>query len=86
MSEIHAAMGLSNLPHVAEIIRQNYANYCQYEKLLAPIRGISLACRKVRETSASNYQYIVCHVDRAECGFTADELAHEVRVRHFLVL
>ena len=77
MSEIHAAMGLSNLPHVREIIRQNRANHQQYENELKSIAGVKLACA-VSGTATSNYQYVVCHIDKNQCGLSADEMAQQV--------
>jgi len=74
MSEIHAAMGLSNFPHIDELIRQNKCNYEAYEKELADIPGIELACR-LTGNATSNYQYVVCHVDKSLFGASADDLA-----------
>ncbi len=71
MSEVSAAMGLTNLEDLQEIIACNRANYQAYEQHLARMAGIELL--RYDEQDRSNYQYVVTTVSD-EAGLTRDEL------------
>ena len=71
MSEVSAAMGLTNLEDLQEIIACNRANYRAYEQHLARMAGIELL--RYDEQDRSNYQYVVTTVSD-EAGLTRDEL------------
>ena len=76
MSEVSAAMGLTNLEYLEEVIACNRANYQAYEEHLAGLPGIRLlACE---EGNRWNYQYVVATVGD-DAALTRDEL---VRVLH----
>lgn len=60
MTEICAAMGLTNLECLNEFIDHNRSNYQMYRRLLAELPDVKL--RVVDESEASNYQYIVMEV------------------------
>ncbi len=72
MNEMSAAMGLTSLESMAEFIQVNYANYKLYQKELAGIPGISVACYDEREQN--NYQYVILTVDEKAAGISRDEL------------
>jgi dTDP-4-amino-4,6-dideoxygalactose transaminase len=72
MTEICAAMGLTSLESMADIISVNYGNYKQYERELKGIPGLRLL--PYNENDKSNYQYVVLEVDEAATLVTRDEL------------
>jgi dTDP-4-amino-4,6-dideoxygalactose transaminase len=85
MSEVSAAMGLTNLEGLPEIIACNRANYRTYQQQLARIPGIKLL--PYDEQHRSNYQYVVATVGE-DAGLTRDELvavlhADNVMVRRY---
>jgi len=71
MSEVSAAMGLTNLEDLEDIIACNRANYRAYEQHLARIAGIELL--RYDEAHRSNFQYVVTTVGD-DAGLTRDEL------------
>jgi len=77
MSEIAAAMGLTNLQSMDEFIRANRRNYHQYQQEIAAIPGLSLIQYDEREKN--NFQYIVAEVDANVTGLHRDIL---VKVLH----
>jgi dTDP-4-amino-4,6-dideoxygalactose transaminase len=76
MSEVSAAMGLTNLEYLEEIIACNRANYRAYETHLQGIPGVRLLAYD--EGHRSNYQYVVTTVGD-DAALTRDEL---VQVLH----
>jgi len=72
MSEAAAAMGLTTLDDLPQVVAANRDRYILYRKSLAGIRGIDLLAYDERERS--NYQYVVVLVDHAAAGLTRDEL------------
>jgi dTDP-4-amino-4,6-dideoxygalactose transaminase len=72
MSEISAAMGLTNLESLDEFVAINHANYRQYEQELAIVPGIRLL--KYNEAERCNYQYIVLDIEADVTGLTRDQL------------
>lgn len=61
MNEISAAMGLTNLEYLEEIIKVNRHNYLAYQEAIKPIRGVSILPYSERESN--NFQYIILEVD-----------------------
>lgn len=61
MTEVCAAMGLTNLESLDETIACNRANYQAYERVLADIPGLRLT--KYDERLRNNYQYVVVTVE-----------------------
>jgi len=61
MNEISAAMGLTNLEAMEEIVSTNRKNYEEYRKHLAKIPGLALAAYDPSERN--NYQYVVVELD-----------------------
>lgn len=77
MNEISAAMGLTNLENMKEVIDVNRQNLLQYNKDLSGIPGVSVAL--YNETEKNNYQYVVVEIDDERAGLTRD---HCVRILH----
>ncbi len=71
MSEVSAAMGLTNLEGLQEIIACNRVNYRAYQEQLARIPGIEL--QQYDERHRQNYQYVVTTVGD-DARLTRDEL------------
>lgn len=72
MSEVSAAMGLTNLESLDDFIAVNRGNYESYAQHLAGIDGISLLAYDSEEKC--NYQYVVLEIDTAKTVVTRDEL------------
>ena len=77
MTEVCAAMGLTNLEGIEDLVAVNRRNYEAYRAGLAGIPGVALMTYDSAERG--NYQYVVVEVDEAAAGFTRDEL---VKVLH----
>ena len=73
MSELHAALGLTNLKSLKSVIDTNRRNYEAYMKGLSEIPGIDLL-RYDENVVRSNYQYIVCMIDPKLYGLDRDQL------------
>jgi len=71
MSEVAAAMGLTNLESLDELIACNRSNYRAYSRHLADVPGIRII--PYDERNRSNYHYVVTLVDAA-APLTRDEL------------
>lgn len=81
MSEVCAAMGLTNLDSLTEVIRCNQSNHRKYREQLAGIRGLELVGYDARHRS--NYQYVVVTVG-AEAGLTRDELVEVLHAENVI--
>jgi len=77
MTEVCAAMGLTNLEGIEDLVAVNRRNYEAYRTGLAGIPGVALMPYNPAERG--NYQYLVVEVDEAKTGLTRDEL---VKVLH----
>ena len=82
MSEVHAAMGLTNLEAVEEIIAVNRRNYEAYRAGLADVPGISLINYDPAEKN--NYQYVVVEVDHKVCPRNRDEIVEELHKKNII--
>jgi dTDP-4-amino-4,6-dideoxygalactose transaminase len=71
MSEVAAAMGLTNLESLDDLVAGNRAAYLAYRRHLAGIPGVKLF--PYDERHRSNYQYVVTIVGE-EAALTRDEL------------
>lgn len=71
MNEISAAMGLTNLEAMEEILRVNKRNYEAYRQNLVEIPGISLLTYDPKEKN--NYQYVIVEIDPNICRKNRDE-------------
>jgi dTDP-4-amino-4,6-dideoxygalactose transaminase len=72
MTEICAAMGLTNLEAMSEFVGQNRRNYELYHKLLDPLPGFKVITYDAQEKN--NYQYVVVEVDPAQAGTDRDAI------------
>ena len=72
MTEVAAAMGLTSLDSMDEIIAVNRRNYATYRDGLAGIGGITLL--QYDEKERGNYQYVVLDIDETEYGISRDQL------------
>lgn len=72
MSEVSAAMGLTNLESMSDFMAANYRNYRQYREQLSGLEGIKLMTYD--ESEACNYQYIVLEVDQSKALISRTEL------------
>jgi dTDP-4-amino-4,6-dideoxygalactose transaminase len=82
MTEVAAAMGLTLLESMDELVDVNYANYKQYQAELSPVPGLTLVTYD--EDKAHNYQYVVVEVDETVTGLSRDHLLHVLRAENVL--
>lgn len=82
MSEIHAAMGLTNLEAIEEIIAVNRRNYKAYKAGLADVSGISVIDYDPAEQN--NYQYVVIEVDPEVCPRNRDEIVEALHAENII--
>ncbi|HRZ68990.1 MAG TPA: DegT/DnrJ/EryC1/StrS family aminotransferase [Candidatus Paceibacterota bacterium] len=71
MTEVCAAMGLTSLDSIDEIIALNRRNYLAYQEGLRAIPGVSLIHYDPAERN--NYQYVVAEVDPDVAPLSRDE-------------
>jgi dTDP-4-amino-4,6-dideoxygalactose transaminase len=74
MSEVSAAMGLTSLEALDELIAVNRRHYGRYRARLDAIPGLHLV--SYREGEQHNFQYVVVEVDEAMAGVRRDDLVH----------
>jgi dTDP-4-amino-4,6-dideoxygalactose transaminase len=72
MSEVSAAMGLTNLESMEEFIAVNRRHHQQYAAELAELRGVTVLSND--EEEKCNYQYVVLELDASKTLVTRDEL------------
>lgn len=72
MTEVCAAMGLTSLESMKDLIAVNRRNYDAYSEGLAGIAGIKVIDYDSRETN--NFQYLVIEVDPDRAALNRDEL------------
>jgi dTDP-4-amino-4,6-dideoxygalactose transaminase len=82
MSEVSAAMGLTSLESLGDIVRVNQNNYLGYAEHLAGIPGVSLS--GPLEGERSNYQYVVLELDRDALGISRDQVLQVLRAEGIL--
>src|SRR6202042_465590 len=73
MTEVSAAMGLTNLDNLDAIVATNRRNWLLYRDGLAGVAGVKLFHFNGREQS--NDQYVVVEIDAGSAGLNRDELA-----------
>lgn len=86
MTEICAAMGLTSLDALDELVSVNRRNYNVYRQALKGIPGLSVL--RYDEGEKNNYQYIVVEVDENACPIARDDLvamlhSHNVIARKY---
>lgn len=72
MSEVSAAMGLTNLESMSEFIAVNRRNYERYAAELSGVAGVTLV--KNDGDEKCNYQYVVLEIDMDHTHVSRDEL------------
>ena len=72
MTEICAAMGLTSLDAMDELVAVNRRNYGAYQDCLSNVPGVALIDFPASERN--NYQYVVLEVDPGEASLDRDEL------------
>ena len=82
MNEISAAMGLTNLEAMDEIIAINRRNYEAYSAGLADVPGISVIDYDPAERN--NYQYVVIEVDPEVCARNRDEIVEALHAENII--
>ena len=70
MTEMSAAMGLTNLESLDEFIAVNRSHWQTYKECLSTVEGISLLPQE--KNGKNNYQYVVLRVDADLFGMTRD--------------
>lgn len=82
MNEASAAMGLTMLESLDDLIEVNKTNYHRYQACLAGVPGLKMVAYD--EAERCNYQYIVLEIDRDAAGVTADAMAEALRAENVL--
>jgi dTDP-4-amino-4,6-dideoxygalactose transaminase len=82
MPEISAAMGLSSLDKVDELIAVNRRHHQAYRRALANLPGLALL--EYDPAERSNHQYIVVEVDAVELGLDRDQLVRALHAENVL--
>jgi len=82
MTEICAAMGLTSLEAMKEIIAANRRNYEAYRNGLRELLGIAL--KEYDSEERRNYQYIVVEVDETRSALNRDELVAVLHAENVL--
>jgi dTDP-4-amino-4,6-dideoxygalactose transaminase len=82
MTEVAAAMGLTSLESIAELIATNRRNYHAYQAGLAGIPGVKMFAYDEQERN--NYQYIVLEIDAQQTGLSRDRLVQVLHAENIL--
>ena len=82
MNEVCAAMGLTNLEAMSEIIEVNRRNYFTYCEELRSVAGVSVISYDPAERN--NYQYVVIEVDPDVCPRNRDEIIEALHAENVI--
>jgi len=82
MTEVSAAMGLTNFHSIDDFIRANRRNYQQYQREFADIPGITLLSHDLEERR--NFQYIIVEVDAQQSGISRNALVQVLHAENVL--
>jgi dTDP-4-amino-4,6-dideoxygalactose transaminase len=82
MSELSAALGLTNLESIENFIQVNRENFEVYDQELGNLPGLSLL--RYDEKENPNYQYVVVEIEAAKTGITRDELLAALHAENVL--
>lgn len=82
MNEVCAAMGLTNLEAMDEIIDVNKSNYLTYCEELLSAAGVSVISYDPAERN--NYQYVVIEVDPDVCRRNRDEIVEALHAENVI--
>ncbi len=82
MSEVCAAMGLTNLEAMDEIVDVNRRNYAAYREELRSVAGVSVI--RYDQAEKNNYQYVVIEVDPDVCPRNRDEIIEALHAENVI--
>lgn len=82
MNEVCAAMGLTNLEAMSDIVDVNRRNYLAYCEELRSVAGVSVIRYEPEEKN--NYQYVVIEVDPDVCPRTRDEIVEALHAENVI--
>ncbi len=82
MTEVAAAMGLTSLESMGEIVAANRRNYRAYREELGRIPGLTVIDYDTAD--ACNYQYIIVEVDAETTGLSRDDLVSVLETENVL--
>jgi len=82
MSEISAAMGLTSLESMEQIIRHNRRLIEAYRRELAGIAGLTVLEYPLAERR--NYQYVIVEIDAGRFGLSRDQLVEVLHAENLL--
>jgi dTDP-4-amino-4,6-dideoxygalactose transaminase len=82
MSEIAAAMGLTGLESLSEVMATNRRNHQAYRAELQDLRGIRLI--DYDESERCNYQYVITEVEEEAAGISRDDLVRVLQAENVL--
>ncbi len=82
MTEVCAAMGITSLEAIDDLIEVNRRNYHHYVTEFAALQGVSVLEYSSRERN--NYHYIVIEVDAHRCPLNRDELVAVLHAENVL--
>jgi len=81
MTEVSAAMGLTNLEHLPAIVEDNRRNYLAYRDCLNGLPGLKVL--EFNEAERNNYQYVVLLVG-PECPVSRDNIVAALHAENIL--
>jgi dTDP-4-amino-4,6-dideoxygalactose transaminase len=86
MSEVSAAMGLTNLESLEDFIAANRDNFQHYRQGLDGLPGVRVL--PYDESERANYQYVIVEIEEAAAGISRDLMvrilhAENIRVRRY---
>jgi dTDP-4-amino-4,6-dideoxygalactose transaminase len=82
MTEISAAMGLTELESLEDFIAVNRKNYYAYQEGLKGIPGVTLT--RYDEAERCNFHYIILEIDEAAAGLGRDQLIAALHAENVL--
>jgi dTDP-4-amino-4,6-dideoxygalactose transaminase len=82
MSEVAAAMGLTSLEALDDVVAANSRNYRRYRQGLEWLPGVKLV--EYYEREKNNYQYVILEIDEALAGLSRDNLLHILHAENVL--
>jgi dTDP-4-amino-4,6-dideoxygalactose transaminase len=83
MNEFSAAMGLTCLESLDQIVARNQANWQAYDAQLARLPGLQLY--RYDPATQPNYQYVIVEVDEQQTGLSRDELVAVLQAENVMV-
>ncbi len=82
MSEVSAAMGLTMMESLDEVIETNCDNYERYRNALSRLEGVTMF--SYNENERNNYQYIILEIDEQKTGIDRDGLVRVLQAENIL--